>query len=555
MAFVAGAAMAMELVELIGGAAAGAEAVADVAAAAEAIAMEEAVPLMETAVGRTVSGRAVSSFAAYSSAARAGSIARALGASGLVASAVTGAVSARSAKKAVDKLSSILGKRKSGADRGTASLSPAHPTPRVPSRPALPMPRKASKKSTKRAAKRTKSVKQTKSKKRATSKKTKPKKKGPARSKLYSYDTHGVIQRNDVSYFGFQNTGGRQELLKLAADSVLRALLRKFKIQIRSVDENLNVASSVPAVSRFRLWFRRRQYADGTDDGYVSEDFTLSGVTYKQAVTSLKNALRDRAEAGYFPYSMFSYNYGGVNDAANEVTRDVKFGEAKLSLAVTRSVKLRNITPNDGDGTDRFALDTNPLQGVFYKFGNDVPVVKEALYETNTSEFAKFHDRNVYRGIQFGPQRAAGVSGGVAHDGAPAAVTVMETDKILSVPPKNGKMVWGNCVSSAGFEMSPGREVVHKMKYTFNGTLTNFLMKFYDGSYRTPRIGVCHWFGLQQKFRQNRKVAEGLEAQSGHDHVTVEYDLDTHMSGGASFVAAAKALRTVDTDVYTSIAT
>lgn len=549
MAFAAAGMLGMELMEVLGGAAAVTEAVADVAAAAEIVAMEEAIPLMETAVGRTVTGEAVQSFAAYSGAARAGSIARAVGASGLVAAGVQGAMAARSFSKAQKKMTDLLGlgKRKRDGTGGTSSLSPAHPT-----RPALPLMPKRIQKAAKRAGKKTKKAKQKKSSKRKDSKRTKPRKKGPSRSRLVSYETHGLIQRDGVSYFGFQSTGGRDELMRGAAEALVKTLLRKFRIQIRSPDETLQITQAVPAVDKFKIFYRRRLFETGTNGGGTDALFDLNAVTYALLCDNVAASLRTQAEAGYFPYRMEAYNNGGSH-TTNEVMRDMKFGEAKLSLAVRTRIKLRNITPNDGAGTDRFALDTNPLQGQLYKFSGDVPVVREGLYESDPVSFAKFHDRTAVRGVQFGPQRhdAAG------HNGPPdTAAAIMGDNKVLSVPPRNGKMIWTNCVSSTPIGVSPGASVEHVMKYAYNGTLANFLRKFHEDQYTPPKLGVCHWVGLEQKFKQ-KDGAKGANTggaynSTNHDHVVIEYDVDQVASGGLAFAAAAKAPRTVRSLSYSS---
>lgn len=550
MAFVAAAGLGMELLEVIGGVSAVAEAAADVTAAAEAIAMEtgmaEAIPLMETAVGRTATGEAVREFAAYSTAARASGIARALGASGVTAAGVAGAVAARSFGKVLKKAQKLTGKRKRGDDEGTSSLLPAHPTrPSLPSGPASKaMPGK--KTSSKRARRATKVRKKpAKPVKRKSSKKktTKKVRKGPAKQLLATYETHGIIQRDNVSYFGFQNHGGRDELFRSAMESVLNTLLRKFRIQKRSPDEVLQIAQSVPAVDKIRIKCRKRNYGTGEDDGSVSDDFDLNGATYATLLDTMTSTLKARVEAGHFPFNMTAYNNGGTADS-NEVMRDVKFGDCKLSLGVSMRIKLRNITPNDGDGTDRFALDTNPLQGYLYKFSGDCPVVREGLYGSHEGPYARFHDREATSGLLFGPQRNALGD----HDGAPSAAgDIMGANKILSVPPRNGKKVWTNCVSSVAVAFAPGQAVEHKMKYTYNGTLINFLMKFYQGVYSAPKIGVTHWLGLEQKFKQKTKAASGAEGTSVHDHVVMEYDLDVKHSGGASFAAAAQAPRSVIT--------
>lgn len=499
------------------------------------VATEEIVPLMQAAEGRTVGGAAVRAFNSYASGSRA--ITRAMTAGlGLVGSiGATGAISAISNRR--------LGKRKRGVPSAVPPLLPAHPA--RPSMPGRKTPSKRSKAVTKGKRKPSKK----KAKRKSTKKAVKKKRNGPSKSLLAAYETHGIIQRDGVSYFGFQNTGGRDELFRSAMESVLKSLLRKFRIQIRSPDEVLAIAQSVPSVDKFRIWSRKRNYSTGGDDGEASDDFDLNVATYNTLVASMVTKMKARVEGGHFPYFMQSFNNGAaVNGtqytAVNEVTRDAKFGDCKLSLGVSMRIKLRNITPNDGSGTDRFALDTNPLQGYVYKFAGDTPSVREGLYGSAVSEFSKFHDRECTSGIAFGPQRADAGD----HDGAAdAAGDIMGANKVLSVPPRNGKKIWSNCVSSSAVTFSPGQTVEHRMKFGFNGTLINFLMKYYEGTYAAPKLGVCHWLGLEQKFKQKTKAATGAEGTSDHEHVLIEYDLDVRHSGGSSFAAAAQAPRTVIT--------
>ena len=269
----------------------------------------------------------------------------------------------------------------------------------------------------------------------------------------------------------------------------------------------------------------------------------MSGSTYKDVVTDFASKMRVRATSGHFPYYMVAYNSSGVGVSANEVLRDSKFGQAKISLATMMKVKLRNITPNDGDGTDRFALDTNPLQGRLYKFAGDVARVRESVYDSS-ADFAAFHDRQCKSGIVFGPQRNAAGD----HTGAPAAAaSIMGEGKILSSPPANGKHIWSNCVSTSAIEFGAGASKTHILKFTFNGTFVKFMQKYHTNVYTLPNVGTCHLLGLEQTFKQKKKAASGAHTADGHDHVVIEYDLDTKLSGGCAFAAAERAPREVVT--------
>jgi len=543
----------------LGEAAIAAVEMADLAEAA--VAMEEGLPLLAgTARATTVSESLVAAGRAAAMRGRVAARAARMAAGGLggeaaslAARGVLQATAAGAAVGAVQKGLSAFGfkSKKRGRD-GDPPLLPApkrKPTPGVPGQPPMP-PRKPGKRPG-RVAKRTTTRRLAKSGPTGKRKRTTPKKKvkkvkkksGVKKNVSVRYETHGLIQRDNVSYFGFQSTGGLDELFKIACEGVMRSLLRKFRIQVQNPDQVLSITQSVPSVDQFRIFSRKRDYSDGTDDGDVNDTIDLTSATYKTLVTQFATAMRTRAEAGYFPYYMLAFNNAGTA-ASNEVMRDAKFGQAKISLGTAVKIKMRNITPNDGDGTDRFALDTNPLQGRLYKFAGDVPRTRETVYDSEVTTFSKFHDRQAVTGVCFGPQRNA--SGN--HTGAPdAASAIMGDGKILSSPIANGKMIWSNCVSTHPISMQPGQGLVHAMKYSFNGTFVKFLQKFNSLQFTLPNVGTCHWLGLEQTYKQKKKAASGSETADGHDHVVVEYDLDTRVSAGCAFAAAERAPREVVT--------
>jgi len=552
----------------LGEAAIAAVEMADLAEAA--VAMEEGLPLLAApARATTVSESLVAAGRAAAMrgrvAARAARMATGgLGgeAASLAARGVLQATAAGAAVGAVQKGLSAFGfkSKKRGRD-GSPPLLPAQrrkPAPGVPGQPPMP-PRKPSKRPG-RAAKRTTKRRLAKSgptgkRKRTTNKKKvkKVKKKsGVKKNVSVKYETHGLIQRDNVSYFGFQSTGGLDELFEIACEGVMRSLLRKFRIQVQTPDQALNIAQSVPTVDKFMVYSRRRDYSDGTDDGNVNDTIDLNSATYKDVVADFATKMKARAIAGYFPFQMLAYNPTSTA-GANEVMRDLKFGQAKITLGSVMKVKMRNITPNDGDGTDRFALDTNPLQGRLYKFAGDVPRTREAVYETESATLAKFHDRQATTGVCFGPQRAAAGD----HDGVPdAAAAIMGDGKFLSSPHANGKMIWSNCVSSHPVVMQPGAAMTHQLKFSFNGTFVKFLQKYNTNQFTLPNIGTCHWLGLEQMYKQKKKAASGSHAADGHDHVVIEYDLDTKLSAGCAFAAAERAPReVVTTAAYNSAPT
>lgn len=405
----------------------------------------------------------------------------------------------------------LSGKKRKRSPDGV--ISPRAPTrPTGTQRPGK-MPKKAKTGKSKRSS-RVKIAKRTaKPSKRRSAKKVKTKKK---KSSSYAVtlkqEVHGKFRRKNVSYFGFQATAGLHELFRVAADAILRAHLRKFHVTIRRTDEAVPVINAVPAIARFKFAYRRTKYDDGTDGGFVlGTELNLQSGTYESHVTTLANELDDMVRQGYYPYALNALN------AAQQVIYVMRqIGESKLMLSVKRNIKLRNVTKNDDNGDTMTSLDTNPIQGRLYKFRHDTPRVNPVIYESDRTNFSKFHDRYCTAGVIFGPQRAAADD----HDGVPVTPAFCLEDKVLSSPPPGGR-VWDNMSSSKKVGLAPGQAALHKMQFKYSGTVRQFLDKFAASAYQPPSIGYCHMFGFEQKFKTD-----------ANDEINVEYDCDDVLKGG-----------------------
>lgn len=402
-------------------------------------------------------------------------------------------------------------KRKRGGSGVINRRAPARP-------PGIERPGKDPKmaKKLKKVKRKDPRVKKAKSK-RAPARKVKTSSKKKTKKKVtYSTTTkqevHGKLRRRNVSYFGFQATAGMHELFMVAADSFMRAFLKRYNVTIRRSDEAVPVLSAVPAFDRFNIQYRRTKYDDGTlGSVFTGPVHQLGATTYDSVVSTIADEFQTQSRDGYYPMSMLVKNSSSIT-----IARHRNIGEAKLNLSVKRMIKLRNITKNDDNGDTLTSLDTNPLQGRLYKFRHDVPRVNPVLYESDPTDFAKFHDRTCTAGVIFGPQRAAADD----HDGVPVTPNFMTEDKVLSSPPPGGR-IWDNLSSSKKIGLMPGQAATHKMAFKYSGTIRQFLDKFAANVYQAPSIGYCHMFGFEQKFKTDDQ-----------DEVNIEYDCDDLIKGG-----------------------
>ena len=350
------------------------------------------------------------------------------------------------------------------------------------------------------------------SKRPKSAKKQTKKKKSASYAVTIKQEVHGKFRRKNVSYFGFQATAGLHELFRIAADAILRAHLRIFHVSIRRTDEAVPVLSAVPSIRRFVFDYRRTKYDDGTAGTYTAGAvINLSTGTYEGLVTTFANELESKVREGYYPVDLKAQNSAG-----DIVYIKNKVGDAKLFLSVKRMIKLRNVTKNDDNGDTMTSLDTNPIQGRLYKFRHDTPRVNPVIYETDTLNFSKFHDRYCTAGVIFGPQRAAADD----HDGVPVTPAFCLEDKVLSSPPPGGR-IWDNMSSSKKVGLAPGQAAAHKMQFKYSGTVRQFLDKFAASAFQPPSIGYCHMFGFEQKFKTD-----------ANDEINVEYDCDDVLKGG-----------------------
>ena len=401
---------------------------------------------------------------------------------------------------------------------GTSRALPSPSRPRVPGpNPQMPARKKVSKKVKGRKGIKAKTQKSKRTVKKKTSSKKKPKKK-VSYSVSIKQEVHGKFRRRDVSYFGFQATAGMAELFKCAADAILRAHLKRHHVSIRSTDVSVAVIASVPSFTKLIVYYARTKYDDGTDAGIgVGTTIDFVSGTYESKVAAFASDLETKARTGYYPRSSTTMNNDG-----DVIVENRKIGDAKLAVSVSRAIKLRNITKNDDTtGKDLNSLDTNPIQGRLYKFRHDTPRVTPSLYETDTTVFAKFHDRLCTAGVIFGPQRNAAGD----NDGVPIAnPSVMQLNRALSSPPPGGR-IWDNLSSSKKIAMAPGQQALHKMSFKYQGTIRQFLAKFATSAYETPSIGYSHMFGFEQKFKTD-----------ADDEINVEYDCDDVLRSSCVFV-------------------
>jgi hypothetical protein len=460
-------------------------------------------------------------------------------------------------------------KRKAGKDK---SLPPAQePGSRIrgPYRKAkkpsagTPMPPKGVSKSThwydrtrkkwikrKRPLKKRPSMRKKAYKKRTTRIKRTYKKKTVKRKYMRSlgstkYLTHGIVSREHVSYFGFMANGGRDEFLFGAADAVLRAWAGKFHVSILTPDDNWGYGSGGTKIAprSYQVYYRRKDFTYAGDTGTsAGTRRSLVGTTHKAMCEALMKELREKARSGYLPYYSILFD---ADTGDNRIYTDNKFGDMLINVTSSMKIKMRNIThPDKGDGADMTDVSKNPLQGVAYEFSGEVPIVKEVLI-TDDSDMQYFHHRDNERGICFGPQgmRPSSVAQNDGRDdmdgmqGQTQNAHSPFTENEYMFEPPRGSSVFTNCRKQHNIIMPVAREFKHTLKCGFKGTLAGLMNQYNNDRYRSGNIGHCFWLGLRQKFRNNNTIGDdGLIVDSNHDQVTIEYDVETVIRGGARLI-------------------
>lgn len=406
-----------------------------------------------------------------------------------------------------------------------SSLSPAQKKRRTQAEPL--MPRRPSKKAPKarRATKRRVAKRGPTGKRKVTRKVTKRKTSTIRKNVKHKVQPHGAGERNDVMYMGFQHHGGRDNLIQVVVDSMLRKYLDKVKINIDNPDVVLPVAASVPSASRMQLIYQATDYTTGVlAGGILGTNVDLTLVTYKALVDLVMTEIRSQYNTDRrVPVQMNVYN--SSNDI---VYKDRRLSDAIVNPVVTMKLNMRNITPNDTQGdNDRFALDTNPIQGKMYTFNGDIPMVKNTLLAdaVHSTAYAKFMDAFQEKGIC--GQSLANTD------------VIFQANNVMNTPPA-GSSIWTNCRKTLNVALAPGGAAGHVMRFSYKGTFKKLLKQIYGGIYEYQRIGGCTWFGFEQKY--SSKGGAGAP----HDLIRIEYDVHTSMTCGTRLAPPERSPATVD---------
>jgi hypothetical protein len=375
------------------------------------------------------------------------------------------------------------------------------------------------------------------------------------------YETHGIISRHDVSYFGFAANGGRDEFLHAACDGILRAWAGKFHIAIPTPDNDwYNGPSGSPQPMSYQVSYRKKRYHAGAvaPSSVEGTRRDLTGIVHHVMVDNMAKEFAQQAALGNMPYYVKIFTTTVAANGSDRLYTDPKFGDMLINVTSNVKIKLRNVTNNDGSNEVSIvnSATRNPLEGYAYQFRGEIPVVKEALFNTDENFYARFHHRDNKRGVCLGPQAVpwadthANVDdpdGRNDDDGFdPNHANTVGTQnqgpilkgKFLSSPPLASK-VFTNCAKQHSIVMPIAREFKHVLKAAYAGTLCGLMERYNDEKYRMSSIGNCFWLSLRQKFRNNNTVrANGMDTTASnedHDDVTVEYDVSTVLRAGARF--------------------
>lgn len=507
--------------------------------------------------------------------------------------AATTAAAFSAGKLLASNVPKIGGKRKAGSQSG--AQPPYKPIKRRKGGP-LPMPPKGVKSTThwydrtkkkwvkrKRPLKKRPSMRKKAYKKRTTRTKRTYKKKKTLKRKYMrmsgsrKYETHGVISRHRVSYFGFQAHGGRDELVHQVADAILRTICRKYSLKVLHTEAKISLGNVMQrAAQSLRFVYRRRKFPVAIDfdalngpnhygDGVAGDYHNLTDRTFIDTAFAIGKELKLKAQEGYMPASLETYEATTGQADSNRLHTDYKVGDMIIAVVSKSKIKLRNITRNDdSNGHDMTSVMKNPLEGYAYEFKGDVPLPKHALLRAEDGDaqqaLSRFLKRDNVRGVCLAAQKAAYHTDGVqyryATDDAPAdanmadnrddgaaaatntndAIGVFAVNRYMSVPP-TGSTVFNNCRKTHKVVMPVGREMVHRIGFKYQGTLVNFLEKFNADTYREAPIGTCFWLGLKQKFNNSVRIDGTTGGEDiNHIDVSVEYDIDGVISAAAQFV-------------------
>lgn len=344
-----------------------------------------------------------------------------------------------------------------------------------------------------------------------------PRRVGAKPAVKYTYESFGSVTRPNIAYFGVVDIGGPSRLLKPIVATMLIRLYARHKVYISDHykvpdlgSENLtwdeiafNLAyKNTSGITAFRTTTTTGWQANVSQIVQTSQTFDVQVENLLKQLVPIWTALEN-------DFRVVSLQSLTSNSTGHVVIHTLdRLEDCIVSCFCTQVIDIQNQTASDTGSHDINSVNSNPLKGKLYKFGNALPRKRDLLTTLNL------------------PFEAIGTKydQGIIDTGTDGSDIYLTPDHSTGVvnpmfQPPHGRQIWKNCVGESNIRLPPGshKKFVTKFKHTgrFNELLKK-LARVSSVSYDNGNaIGKCYLLGLEPELRTitNENIVLGIQKE------------------------------------------
>ena len=347
----------------------------------------------------------------------------------------------------------------------------------------------------------------------------------------YAYGQAGSETTNKAIYIPMNSIGPKEEMLRMVAQAMLLHYMHRvgdYRANVNMVpspDHGPSADKQSTTWSFMKIGFVSTGITDDVTDFLVWSYRNAAGVTAEQSLaamtTRLVTGLLAAAKLGQriHQVSVFRDTTQGGNSSDCCVLTDISAGRNVLEFTSKASLKLQNITPADVTTTDlkscgvdnALNLHRNPLDGLVYKFKNQVPKFKMQylISKENGTRTVLDNLSDCYQ------SHAAGIN----------PLNMASYGSEWWVPPPAPSTIFSNMDGKTGISVAAGGHTTQSLYESYKGPLNSFLDRYFPmlggaagNSHVVPPGGKSIMICLKPKYRNAAQTALKLDAEIDHTY-------------------------------------
>lgn len=270
------------------------------------------------------------------------------------------------------------------------------------------------------------------------------------------------------------------------------------------------LGSGTADVSSFKVW---AYFQGGT---FAMQTLEMMTHTVKTGLLTQIQAGRRLSGVSVFRGQTFNSSKQPTEHIA--ILQDISAGRNVLEFTCKSAIKMQNITPADVTHSDAqtcghdnaLNINRNPLDGLVYKFRNQVPKFKMQYLISKPAGI-----RNILDDI---------TDCYSSHKAGIAPINLVAYGDEWGAPPPAPSTIFSNLSGKSPISIGPGAHKTLGMSESFKGPVNSFFEKYFPirlsagNAFEVPPGGNCMIIGLKPKYRNGTQQPIKVEAEIDHTY-------------------------------------